>query len=462
MFAPHAVTNRCIILIAGDFVVATLAAYAALAIVSLSVPLISAHHDLVSLALLFGVLCVIANYFQDLYSIEQPSSGGQIVAALLMAAVKLCCIAAIVITLSDDKLLLGRRVYITYVGIATILLIVWRLAVNAVAAGRVSNGVMILGDGKLTRLIAREIEQRSHLGYRCLGFVHGARRQRAIGDTFSSRSDTTYLASSLNSLFVNGRANSLVVDANEPTCPPQELMKWRVRGVEIIDCESFYERITGKLPVSELRETWLLFAPGFMRQKWRLLLKRLVDVVTAMVLMICCFPVAALTAIAIKLDSAGPLFYSQDRVGFEGQVFRIWKFRSMRSGAENPTGATWALVGDPRVTRVGRVIRRLRIDELPQLLNVLMGDMSLIGPRPERPEITADLNRALPLYDYRHSIRPGLTGWAQVCYPYGSTVEDAREKLCYDLYYIKNWSLSFDIQIMLQTVKVVLYGRGAR
>lgn len=134
----------------------------------------------------------------------------------------------------------------------------------------------------------------------------------------------------------------------------------------------------------------------------------------------------------------------------------------MRSDAEQPTGATWAAIGDPRVTRVGRIIRRLRIDELPQLLNVLTGDMSLIGPRPERPEITADLNRSLPLYDYRHSVRPGLTGWAQVCYPYGATVEDAKEKLCYDLYYIKNWSLTFDLQIMLQTVKVVLYGRGAR
>jgi exopolysaccharide biosynthesis polyprenyl glycosylphosphotransferase len=239
-------------------------------------------------------------------------------------------------------------------------------------------------------------------------------------------------------------------------------MKWRVRGVEILDCESFYERITGKLPVSDLRETWLLFAPGFMRQKWRLLVKRFVDIVTAMVLMICSFPIAALTAMAIKLDSAGPLFYSQNRVGLQGQVFRIWKFRSMRSDAEQPTGATWAVIGDPRVTRVGRIIRRLRIDELPQLLNVLFGDMSLIGPRPERPEITADLNRSLPLYDYRHSVRPGLTGWAQVCYPYGATVEDAREKLCYDLYYIKNWSLTFDLQIMLQTVKVVLYGRGAR
>jgi sugar transferase (PEP-CTERM system associated) len=462
MFAPHAVTNRCIILIVGDFLVATLAAYAAFAIVSLSGPVIGAHHNVVSLALVFGLLCVIANNFQDLYAIEQPSSGGQIVAALLMAAVKLCCIVAIAM-LSNDRLLLGRRVYVTYVGIATILLIVWRLAVNAAAAGRVSNGVMILGDGKLTRMIVREIEQRSHLGYKCLGFVHGARRQRAVGDTFSSQGDTTYLASSLSSLFVNGRANSLVVDANEhPKCPPQELMKWRVRGVEILDCESFYERITGKLPVSDLRETWLLFAPGFMRQKWRLLVKRFVDIVTAMVLMICSFPIAALTAMAIKLDSAGPLFYSQNRVGLQGQVFRIWKFRSMRSDAEQPTGATWAAIGDPRVTRVGRIIRRLRIDELPQLLNVLMGDMSLIGPRPERPEITADLNRSLPLYDYRHSVRPGLTGWAQVCYPYGATVEDAKEKLCYDLYYIKNWSLTFDLQIMLQTVKVVLYGRGAR
>jgi sugar transferase (PEP-CTERM system associated) len=252
------------------------------------------------------------------------------------------------------------------------------------------------------------------------------------------------------------------VDVDAFEYPAQELLKWRVNGIEVIDCESFYERMTGKLPVSELRESWLLFSPGFVRQRWRLLAKRFVDLVTALTLLVFSIPVVVLAAIAIKLDSAGPLFYSQDRVGVNGRVFRILKFRSMRADAERRSGVTWAAPRDPRITRVGRIIRRLRIDELPQLLNVLRGDMSLVGPRPERPEIIAHLKRMMSLYDYRHGVRPGLTGWAQVCYPYGATVDDAREKLCYDLYYIKNWSLTFDLQILLQTVKVVVYGRGGR
>jgi len=179
-------------------------------------------------------------------------------------------------------------------------------------------------------------------------------------------------------------------------------------------------------------------------------------------LLVLTLPIALIAAIAVKLDSPGPIFYQQDRLGMGGQVFRIFKFRSMRVDAESSTGAAWATPRDPRVTHVGRLMRLLRIDELPQLFNVIRGDMSLVGPRPERPEIVARLVPTIPLYNHRHTMRPGITGWAQICYQYGATVEDAREKLCYDLYYIKNWSLFLDLQIMLQTMKVVLYGRGAR
>ena len=233
-------------------------------------------------------------------------------------------------------------------------------------------------------------------------------------------------------------------------------------GIGVNDCESFYELITGKLPVTELRHTWLVFAPGFTRRRWSLAAKRLTDIVSGCALLLLTSPISLITAIAVKLDSPGPVFYQQDRVGLGGLVFRIFKFRSMYVDAEAKTGAIWAAQRDPRVTAVGRFIRRMRIDELPQLMNVIRGEMSLAGPRPERPEMVANLSRTIPLYSHRHSMRPGLTGWAQVCYPYGATVEDATEKLGYDLYYIKNWSLLLDLQIILQTMKVVLYGRGAR
>lgn len=236
----------------------------------------------------------------------------------------------------------------------------------------------------------------------------------------------------------------------------------RAMGIGINDCESFYELITGKLPVSELRHTWLVFAPGFVRKRWSVAVKRLIDVVVGCALLLLTLPISLIAVIAIKLDSPGGAFYHQDRVGMGGLVFRIMKLRSMYIDAETKTGAIWAAKGDSRVTPVGRLIRRIRIDELPQLINVIKGDMSLVGPRPERPEIITKLAHTIPLYSHRHSMRPGLTGWAQVCYPYGATVEDTTEKLCYDLYYIKNWSLLLDLQIMLQTMKVVLYGRGAR
>jgi sugar transferase (PEP-CTERM system associated) len=462
MFAPRALASRALLLIVGDFLVATLAAHVSFALVSYTGPAVAAEHDVVLLAPLFGLLYVIAINFEDLYAVEQPASKGRIITALFTAAVKLSAILAIVM-LSNDRLLLGRRVYVTYIVSATLLLILWRVAVNASANRRVRHGVMILGNSEFARLIAHEIGYRTHLGYKFLGFVHGGRRARAVGESASLEGEPAYLTSSLDMLFAEGQASSLVVEANEALqCPPQELMRWRLRGVEIIDCESFYERITGKLPVTELRETWLVFAPGFMRQRWRMVLKRAIDVATSTLVMLITLPVAIVAAIAIKLDSKGPLFYAQERIGLQGQIFRILKFRSMKEDAEKRTGATWATPGDPRVTRVGRIIRRLRIDELPQLINVLKGDMSLVGPRPERPQMVSDLKRVLSLYDYRHSVRPGLTGWAQVCYRYGANIDDAREKLCYDLYYIKNWSLTFDLQIMLQTIKVVLYGRGAR
>jgi len=320
--------------------------------------------------------------------------------------------------------------------------------------------VVILGDTRMTRMLAQEIEARRHLGYRLIGFEPIAQRSHAVGEDTVAPS---YLPVSLDASISNDRPMTLVVDtADALPLTAEQLLEMREMGIGVNECESFYELITGKLPVSELRQSWLAFAPGFWRKRWSLWAKRLIDIVVSFVLLVLTLPIGLIAAIAVKLDSPGEVFYRQDRIGIGGVVVRIFKLRSMYAGAESRTGAVWAARKDPRVTKVGRLMRLVRIDELPQLINVIKGEMSLVGPRPERPEMVAHLAGTIPLYNHRHSMRPGITGWAQICYPYGATIEDAREKLCYDLYYIKNWSLLLDLQILLQTVKVVLYGRGSR
>jgi len=244
--------------------------------------------------------------------------------------------------------------------------------------------------------------------------------------------------------------------------PLRELLDCKLSGVRVLDLASYFERALGQLRLDSLRVGWLIFGEGF-RQSWRrTTFKRFFDVVVASMLLLLAMPVMLVTALLIILEDGFPVFYRQERVGLEGRLFKVIKFRSMRNNAESDGKPRWATTNDDRVTRVGRVIRKLRIDELPQLCNVLAGDMSLVGPRPERPYFVDQLTRDIPFYAVRHSVKPGLTGWAQVCYHYGSTVDDSVQKLQYDLYYVKNHTLFVDIVILFQTVGVVLTGKGAR
>ncbi len=243
-----------------------------------------------------------------------------------------------------------------------------------------------------------------------------------------------------------------------------ELMSCRLAGINVLRLDSFYEREMGRVMLEGLLPSWFIFTPRFNSTVLRRFSRRLFDLASAAGILLVAWPVMVLVALAIWLESGGrgPVLYFQDRVGEGDKVFALVKFRSMRTDAENDGVARWAQAGDDRITRVGSLIRKLRLDELPQLYNVFMGNMSMVGPRPERPEIVAGLQRDIPYYGLRHSISPGLTGWAQLRYPYGASVEDAIEKLRYDLYYIKNQSLLFDLQILLQTVEVVLFRRGSR
>jgi len=241
-----------------------------------------------------------------------------------------------------------------------------------------------------------------------------------------------------------------------------QLLEMKLDGVTFDHLASVYEEYTGKIAVENLRPSWLIFSHGFAKSRWLSAGKRALDLLAAGLGLLLAAPLMAIVAIAIRLSSAGPVLYHQQRVGLQGRIFTVHKFRSMRQDAEEGTGPVWASKnGDPRVTRLGRFLRRSRIDELPQLWNVLKGDMSFVGPRPERPEFVTSLTQEIPYYGQRHVVRPGVTGWAQVRYTYGASKEDALEKLQYDLFYIKNMSLALDLYVILETVKTVILRKGA-
>ena len=241
----------------------------------------------------------------------------------------------------------------------------------------------------------------------------------------------------------------------------RQLLACRISGISVIDLAGFYERERGQVPIHSLKSSWLIYGKGFAQDPVRTAVKRVFDVAGALGLLALAAPVMLLAAAAIALESGRPILYRQQRVGRGGRAIMCIKFRSMRADAESDGVPRWASKGDPRVTRVGRLLRKTRIDELPQLLNVLRGEMSLVGPRPERPSFVKQLGQSIPYYDVRHSVKPGVTGWAQVRYTYGASVEDATRKLQYDLYYVKNHSLFLDILILVETVRVVLFGEGA-
>lgn len=315
--------------------------------------------------------------------------------------------------------------------------------------------VLLVGydkDGKVRKLLGEGLPKAQIVGY--------------VGENVRE-SPEEYLGPSFNALEAAQKKNATMIvllpDAPVDSEIARELLQAKLRGKMVVDIRSFYEHVAQRLPLSQITDEWLLQTEGFSLNTRGSLrrLKRASDVFLSLSLLILTSPLMLLTALLIKLESPGPVIYRQDRVGLFEKEFTVYKFRSMRQDAEK-NGAVWAKVGDSRVTRVGKVIRKLRIDELPQLWNVLKGDMSFIGPRPEREEFIKILKKNIPYYGLRHTVKPGLTGWAQVCYPYGASEEDARHKLEYDLYYIKNISLLLDIHIIFKTVGVILFPRGAR
>ena len=321
--------------------------------------------------------------------------------------------------------------------------------------------ILVLGAGSQASLIDQRLRRRSdRRGLTLAGYVHTRLEQDVV-----PASKVLKVESTLLDLVRRHDVSEIViaVDDRRTHFPIDELIECKMSGIRVTDLLTFFERQTGQIPLDVLQPVNIVFLDGFSHAVLRNTSKRVFDVVVSLVMLALTLPLLLLTALAIKLEDGpgAPVLYRQDRVGRNGRVFQVFKFRSMRTDAEK-NGAQWASKNDPRTTRVGRILRQVRIDELPQLLNVLRGEMSFVGPRPERPEFVTDLSRKIPYYALRHRVDPGITGWAQVRYPYGSSERDAKEKLQYDLYYIKNYSVFLDLTILLQTVQVILSGQGAR
>jgi exopolysaccharide biosynthesis polyprenyl glycosylphosphotransferase len=356
---------------------------------------------------------------------------------------------------------LGRGILLISLGIFTIWAVILRLwAVKWLRSHAQQSLWLMLGAGKSGIKFAQMFLEQNPFGR----LVVLAEAEQELTELVKTASHLNY-AGSLNDLFAwskqpwSGIVVATPMDFSD--CQVQQLMQLRLQGIPIYRLPDICETLWYKLPSSLLEDSWLAFSAGFnlVSGGISLKLKRLVDLILTGLLLIFLFPLMLLAMMAIKLDSPGPVFYSQVRTGLYGKPFRVYKFRSMYQDAEK-RGAQWACQRDPRITKVGYWLRVLRIDELPQIFNVLRGDMSLIGPRPERPEFDVKLKEEIPYYELRYLVKPGITGWAQVLYPYGASVEDAYEKLAYDLYYIKNYSLWLDIAIAFKTVRVVLLGKG--
>jgi sugar transferase (PEP-CTERM system associated) len=320
---------------------------------------------------------------------------------------------------------------------------------------------LIYGTGQSAKSIAGLRRSSDRRGFVVVGFV------QPPGEDFALPPDCqVYSGEVLLRLCERHEVDEIVVamDDRRGAFPVRELLDCRLAGIDVTELSTFLERETGRVRLDVLNPSWLIFGEGFKRGSFRRQSARVLDLLAASALFILSCPLLVATVLAIKLEDGwrSPIFYLQERVGFGGRIFRLLKFRSMRVDAEAAGQPLWAQKNDSRVTRVGAVIRKLRIDELPQVLNVLKGEMGLVGPRPERPQFVQQLTEKIPYYVERHSVKPGITGWAQLCYPYGSSERDALEKLQYDLYYIKNSNLFFDLAILAQTLEVVVMGKGAR
>lgn len=407
------------------------------------------------------VFCLASFYLHDLYDFLVMHNRRELVLRLVQA-LGLAWVAMALLFYVVPQLMIGRGVSLISVPLMLVLMVVWRISIHwLMGHPQIGERVLIVGAEQMAIETARAALEQRDAGVRIVGFTSNDPSKmgkslvnpRVIG-----------LSSDIAEIVKRENVDRIVVSMGERRgqFPSEELLQLSLGGkVHIEECPSFYERLTGRVNLDMLRPSWLIFSGRGKQTRFSAVVRIVLHRLVALVGLIFSLPVMLVTIVFIKLESKGPVFYKQERVGKGGQTFMVLKFRSMRTDAEKD-GPRWATTDDERITQVGRFIRKVRIDELPQFWNILRGDMNFVGPRPERPHFVSQLAKEIPYYEQRHLIAPGLTGWAQIKYPYGASIEDARRKLEFDLYYIKNQSLLMDAMILFETVKIVLLSRGGR
>lgn len=414
-------------------------------------------------AIIFALLVLLTSLSLGLYNPRMRENYRSVFRRLILAVALGSAEFTLLVSLFMHEQPFATEILVAAAAIGFVLTSLVRYLISAFdLLGFNKSNVLVLGAGERASIIERRMRRKvDRHGFNLFGFViierdsqAGIQRERKI----------SIEKGALLSFVLENEIDEIVVacDERRNNLPLEELFACKIRGVNIIDILDFIERETGQVAVNLIYPSWVIYSNGFASTHYlRDALDWVFNAAMACIVLVLLWPIMLITAIAVKLEDGirAPIFYYQDRVGLDGRVFQIIKFRSMRTDAETE-GAVWATTNDVRATRIGNFIRKYRIDELPQIYNVLCGEMGFVGPRPERPEFVQDLIRAIPYYNERHNVKPGLTGWAQLKYPYGSSEEDSQEKLKYDLYYIKHRSFLLDLNILLRTVEIVLFGKG--
>jgi sugar transferase (PEP-CTERM system associated) len=418
--------------------------------------------DVVARGLVITFFCQTCMYLLNLYDLKLSQTWGEMLFALTIA-VGFVCIGIGLLSYAIPKFGVAGKMYYLSILIASVLLLVWRVMFEIyITRLAPQENILVVGTGEVARLVGEEVKKRQRLGFRLIGFIGppAPMNHHSVGEIGKILGDPTQMDSVVEKYSI--RKIVVAITERRGEYPVKEMLALRVGGRQVVEWPGFFEKLSGRIPIDSLSPSFFIFNEGFRKSRILLSIRRVVSAIVAGLAMVVLMPVFLVMAVLIKLDSPGPVIYSQTRVGQNGKLIRIYKFRSMRNDAELNGGALWAVKDDPRVTRVGRFIRKSRIDELPQLFNVFKGELDFVGPRPERPEFVEKLQRLIPYYSLRHTVKPGITGWAQVMFHYGGTIEESKEKLQYDLFYIKNMSVKLDLLILFHTLKIVILGRGAR
>jgi sugar transferase (PEP-CTERM system associated) len=407
-------------------------------------------------------VCLLVLYFYDLYDYTVMGNRRELLLRMIQALGIAWALLALLFYFVPP-LMIGRGTSVYSVIIVLVLLLAWRVLIHLLTGHpEIGEKILIVGAGQAAIDTAEAILKRRDAGYRIVGFVTEDYESVKMKLPEARVLGTT---ANLEEIVHHEKIDRIVIAVRERrgAFPTEMLLRMSLAGdVSIEECTSFYERITGQVHLDMLRPSWLIFAGRGRDTRLKTVFREAVHRALALIGLALSLPIAVITAILIKLDSKGPIFYRQERLGKNGRTFQVIKFRSMRTDAEENGKPVWATADDDRATRIGKIIRVIRVDEIPQFWNIIKGEMSFVGPRPERPHFVSQLADEVPFYEHRHLVAPGLTGWAQIKYPYGASVDDARQKLQFDLYYIKNQSLALDLVIVFETVKTVLFGRGGR